>query len=44
MTEWSATHPAHLHRYEAARFGLRADAIRERFAGYISAFDVPLED
>lgn len=44
MHAWGAANPAHPHRYDAARFGLDAAAIRERFATYIRAFDVGLED
>jgi len=31
------------HRYDLAEFGLDADAVRERFAGYIERYDVPRE-
>ena len=43
MTEWSRRNQPHPHRYETQRFGLRADAIRDRFARYIEVFDVPRE-
>ena len=43
MRSWAGAHPAHPHRYEAARFGLRTEAIRERFADYIETFNVALE-
>ena len=44
MRAWAGSHPPHPHRYDAARFGLRAEAIRERFSGYIGTFDVALEE
>lgn len=31
------------HGYDLAEFGLDADAIRERFSGYVSRYEVPLE-
>ncbi|MAE93861.1 MAG: sulfotransferase family protein [Deltaproteobacteria bacterium] len=44
MQEWLAAHPSPSHAYEASRFGLVPDLIRERFAGYLSECDVELED
>ena len=31
------------HGYDLAEFGLDADALRERFAGYVARYDTPLE-
>ncbi len=31
------------HHYDLAEFGLQADAIRERFAGYVERYEVPTE-
>jgi hypothetical protein len=31
------------HTYDLAEFGVDQAAIRERFAGYVSRYDVPLE-
>ncbi|MBW2423884.1 MAG: sulfotransferase [Deltaproteobacteria bacterium] len=41
--EWLRGHPSSPHPYDAARFGLDEDAIRERFRSYIEAFDVRIE-
>ncbi len=43
MAKWIASHPSQPHRYEAERFGLRAEAIRERFGAYLEACDVTIE-
>jgi hypothetical protein len=46
MAEHVASHPkgrfGH-HGYDLAEFGLDGGALRERFAGYVAAYDIPLE-
>ena len=41
--DWLDAHPSRPHPYDAARFGLTADTIRERFREYVGRFDVRLE-
>ena len=40
---WSRRNPPYPHPHQPERFGLREAAIRDRFAAYIEAFDVPRE-
>jgi hypothetical protein len=41
--DWLESHPSRPHPYDAARFGLTDDAIRDRFRDYIDAFHVRIE-
>jgi hypothetical protein len=41
---WQDAHPSKSHRYDAGRFGLQADEIRERYVDYIECFDVRIEE
>ena len=44
MERWLHQHPQHahgVHRYSLARFGLRGEAVDERFADYVKYFDIP---
>lgn len=44
MEHWLQQHPQHahgVHRYNLARFGLRDEAVTERFADYVKHFDIP---
>lgn len=46
ISDYVATHPKGAlgsHRYDVTEFGLDADELRERFAGYIERYDVPIE-
>lgn len=46
MADYLAAHPRGslgVHRYDAAALGLDADALRERFAGYVERYGVRLE-
>jgi hypothetical protein len=46
ITQYVDAHPKGqfgAHRYDVAEFGLDADALAERFAGYVERYDVPRE-
>jgi hypothetical protein len=46
MAEHVASHPKGrfgTHGYDLAEFGLDGGALRERFAGYVADYDIPLE-